>query len=163
MCGERPPHARHVAARLSRFSGPMQAEYRIQSRQRGHGSRDVQRQLGFVGLMTLHFQECYFEWGCSAHPIVSDTCVVTSELDELFEVCTSCVAHGSCSGAGERESRGGAAWRRPEQTRFHRWAGLRGRPQRKTLMRRTGTVDRDSTYMYRELRPLPVEYRGFDE
>jgi hypothetical protein len=71
MCGERPPHARHVAARLRRFSGPMQAEYRIQSRQRGHGSRDVQRQLDFVGLRNLHFQACYFEWVGSAHPIVS--------------------------------------------------------------------------------------------
>lgn len=72
MCGERPPHARHVAcSTTSSLFGSMQAEYSIQSRQRGHGSRDVQRQLDFVGLRNLHFQACYFEWVGSAHPIVS--------------------------------------------------------------------------------------------
>jgi len=55
----------------SSLFGSMQAEYSIQSRQRGHGSRDVQRQLDFVGLRNLHFQACYFEWVGSAHPIVS--------------------------------------------------------------------------------------------
>jgi hypothetical protein len=90
------------------------------------------------------------------------TCVVTSELDELIEVCTRCVAHGSSASGRARIPR----WRgvAVPRTNLER-KRVRGvsPPVARVVARQTARPTDVATYITIELRPLPVEYRGFDE